>query len=287
MTAAIRAMRLDDADACGRVAYDAHRAVAAAHGFPPEHPSVDFSIGLIKAKLSDPNAYGCLAEDGGRILGSAFLTTFPPVPVAAVGPLTVHPSAEGGVGRHLMEHLLAEAAGRGLERVRLVQSPSHLRSLALYAKMGFTVRDPLVLMHGAIPPFPGGGDYRVHAARPEDVERCNAVCTRVHGFARGYELGGAVRQQNALVVERAGRITGYLAGLGLRGHAAADTAGDLKALIASAGGIAGPGFFVPLRSGELFSWLLQSGLHALWPANLMTRGPYQEPAGAYLPAIAF
>lgn len=143
MTAAIRPMRLDDADACGRVAYDAHRAVAAAHGFPPEHSSVDFSIGLIEAKLSDPNAYGCLAEDGGRILG---------------------------------------------------------------------------------------------------------------GFVRGYELGAAVRQQNALVVERAGRITGYLAGLGLRGHAAAATAGDLKALIAGAGGVAGPGFFVPRRSRDLFSW---------------------------------
>jgi GNAT superfamily N-acetyltransferase len=287
MTAVIRPIRLDDSDACGRVAYEAHRAAAAAHGFPPEHPSVEFSIGLIRAKLSDPNAYGCLAEDGDRILGSAFLNTFPPAPVAAVGPLTVHPSAEGGVGRGLMEHLMAEAARRDLERVRLIQSPSHLRSLALYAKMGFVVRDPLVLMHGAIPPVPGSGERQVRVAQLDDVEHCNAVCTRVHGFAREFELAAAVRQGSALLVERSGRVTGYLAGLGLRGHAAADTTGDLKALIGSAAGIAGPGFFVPLRNGELFSWLLRSGLRALWPANLMTRGPYQQPAGAYLPAIAF
>ena len=287
MALVIRPIRLDDADACGRAAYDAHQAVAAAHGVPPEHPSVDFSIGLIKAKVNDPNAYGCLAEEAGRILGSAFLTAFPPAPVAAVGPMTVHPSAAGGVGRRLMEQVLAEAARRDFERVRLVQSPSHLRSLALYAKMGFIVRDPLVLMHGTLPPAPGGGGRRVRPAQLGDVGHCNDVCIRVHGFAREFELAGAIRQQTALLVERSGRITGYLANLGLRGHAAADTTDDLKALISSAPGIAGPGFFVPIRNGELFAWLLRSGLRVVWPANLMSLGPYQEPAGAYMPAIAF
>ena len=40
----IRPMTSADAAACARVAFDAHQAVAAAHNFPPEHPSLDFSL---------------------------------------------------------------------------------------------------------------------------------------------------------------------------------------------------------------------------------------------------
>jgi hypothetical protein len=182
---------------------------------------------------------------------------------------------------------LGEASRRDLERVRLVQSPSHLRSLALYAKMGFTVRDPLILMHGTLPPTSGRNGRHVRPVQVDDLGPCNDVCVRVHEFAREFELTAAIRQQTASLVEHSGGITGYLAGLGLRGHAAADTTEDLKALIESAAGIAGPGFFVPIRNGELLTWLLGAGLRAVWPANLMTRGPYHEPAGAYLPSIAF
>jgi hypothetical protein len=51
--------------------------------------------------------------------------------------------------------------------------------------------------------------------------------------------------------------------------------------------IIGPGFFVPTRDGELLRWLLGAGMRAAWPATLMSLGPYQPPAGAFLPSIAF
>lgn len=287
MAILVRQVLPEDADACGRAAYEAHTTVAAAHNLPSEHPSVEFSIGLIKAKVSDPNVYGCVAVQDGRIVGSVFLNTFPPEPVAAIGPLTVFPSAEGRTGRQLMEAALAEARRRGLERVRLVQSPSHLRSLVLYAKLGFTVREPLILFQGTPPAARLPSEHHVRPTTPDDLARCNTLCAGVHGFARDFELSDAIRQNVALVVERSGRLTGYAAGLGLRGHAVAETTEDLKTLISSAPRILGPGFFVPIRNGELFRWLLEAGLRAAWPANLMTLGPYQEPAGAYLPAIAF
>ena len=88
------------------------------------------------------------------------------------------------------------------------------------------------------------------------------------------------------MAERDGRIVGYVSGLGLIGHAVAETTDDLKALIAAAPSISGPGFFVPIRNGELFSWLLRNGMQGIWPAMLMTLGWYQEPAGAFLPAIS-
>lgn len=68
------------------------------------------------------------------------------------------------------------------------------------------------------------------------------------------------------MAERDGRIVGYVSGLGLIGHAVAETTDDLKALIAAAPSISGPGFFVPIRNGELFSWLLRNGMQGIWPA---------------------
>jgi hypothetical protein len=80
MPVTIRAIRPEDVEACGRAAYAAHSTVAMAHNVPCEHPSVEFSIGLIGNKVRDPHAVGFTAEHGGRILGSIFLNTFPDTP---------------------------------------------------------------------------------------------------------------------------------------------------------------------------------------------------------------
>ena len=62
-------------------------------------------------KLNDPNAWGAVAENGKdhQVAGSIFLNMFPQCQVAVIGPLTVSPSAEGGVGRELMLAALEEA----------------------------------------------------------------------------------------------------------------------------------------------------------------------------------
>jgi len=284
---AIRGIRQSDVETCGRIAYAAHSTVAAAHNVPSEHPSVEFSLALIGNKIKDTNAVGFVAERDGAIVGSIFLNIFPGTPVAVVGPLTVDSAAEGtGAGRWLMQAALDEAAARGVERVRLVQSPSHLRSLALYIKAGFALREPLVLCSGALPRDVIAG-CTVRAATIADVGSCDQLCSAMHGFARNSELVAEIQRGAARVVERGGRITGYSTGLGFRGYAVAETNDDLKALIAGAPAVAGPGFFVPVRNSELLRWLLQSGLTARWPAALMTMGSYQEPGGAVLPSIAF
>lgn len=283
---AIRTIFGEDVEACGRVAYEAHRTVAASHNVPSEQPSVEFSIGLIGNKLKDTNAVGILAEDDGRILGSVFLNVFPSTPPAVIGPLTVDPAAQGGVGLKLMEAALDEARRRGIDQVRLVQSPSHLRSLALYVKLGFELREPLVLVHGTPVSASAPDGLTVRGATPEDAADCERLCIDVHGFARGFELRSAIEQKTATVVERAGTIAGYATGIGLRGYAVAKTTGDLEALIAAAPAILGPGFFVPVRNGELLRRLFAGGFRAISPAALMTMGPYREPAGAFLPSIA-
>jgi hypothetical protein len=185
-----------------------------------------------------------------------------------------------------MEATLAEAGRRGIASVRLVQSPAHLRSLVLYTKVGFAVREPLVLLQGALPVLaPAAAGVRL--AREEDVTVCNQICRRVHGLEREHELRRALQQGIATVAERDGEVVGYAAGLGFVGHAVAQTTDDLKALIAGAPAILGAGFFVPTRNGDLLRWLLAGGMHAAWSATLMSLGPYQAPAGAFLPSIAF
>lgn len=286
-TITIRAIQPGDVESCGRTAHTAHMAVAAAHNVPCEHPSVEFSIGLIGNKIKDPNAIGFVAEENGRILGSVFLNMFPETPVAAIGPLTVDPVAEGNAaGQRLMRAATDEARDRCIELVRLVQSPSHLRSLALYAKLGFQVREPLVLVNGK----PLGwsiANCDVRPATMSDIPGCNRLCIAVHGFARTFELRAAIEQRTARVVERGDYISGYSTGLGFRGHAVGDTTEDIKLLIGTSPAAMGPGFFVPTRNGDLLRWLFDNGFRAIWPAMLMTRGPYSEGNGVFMPSIAF
>jgi hypothetical protein len=97
----------------------------------------------------------------------------------------------------------------------------------------------------------------------------------------------ALRPGHAVVVERAGRITGYTSAIAFFGHTVGETNDDVKALIGAAPAFGGPGFLVPTRNGELMRWCLNKGLRIVQPMTLMTIGLYNEPAGAYLPSVIY
>ena len=120
-----------------------------------------------------------------------------------------------------------------------------------------------------------------------DISVCNEFCKSVYGFSREMELRQAKDQGVAAMIERDGVITGYAAGIGIFGHAVTKSNEDLKALIANACAILGPGFFAPARNHEVINWLLENGFQIGWPANLMTIGPYQEPLTPFLPSLAY
>jgi predicted N-acetyltransferase YhbS len=284
----VRSIEQADAEACGKIGFQAHKAISSTHGYPSEQPSIEFAVGMIKTLLVNPNSWGALAERDDKILGSIFLHVFPHSPVSAIGPLTVDPSVEGGVGRALMEAALVEARKRGYDQVRLVQSPSHLRSFVLYTKCGFTLREPLFLIHGNPTPNTLEKRYDVRAAESKDVSDCNEICISTHGFSRELELRQAIDQGVAHVaIDNTGCITGYAAGIGFLGHAVAKTNEVLKALVANTSAILGHGFFVPGRNYDLLSWLLDAGFRIVWPANLMAVGKYQDPEAPFLPSIAY
>ena len=274
-----------DAEVCASICYEAFKAIADQHHFPPDFPDRESAFGLIPQLLSREDIYSVIAESDGRVVGSNFL--WENGVIAGVGPITVEPGVQNSaIGRQLMEDVLRRAHQRRFAGVRLLQSAYHNRSLSLYTKLGFDAREPLSNLQG--PPIgmqiPG---YIVRQVKESDLEACTALCLRVHGHDRAAELLEAMKQGTATLVEHGGRITGYATLIGFFGHAVGESNEDLKALIGAAPAFLGPGFMVPTRNGELLRWCLDKGLRINQPMTLMSMGLYNEPAGAFLPSIIY
>lgn len=282
---ALRQATAADAGAAGTICYTAFKTIAERHGFPPDFPNPEVAVGLIEHLVSRADIASVVAELGGRVVGSNFLWT--EEAVAGVGPITVDPSVQNNrIGRVLMEAVLEHARRRRIGAVRLVQAAYHGRSLALYTRLGFDVREPLSVMQGpALNLRIEGAAVRV--ATSSDLAAVDGLCRLVHGHTRTNEVRAALAQGTAQVVERGGRITGYTTGIGFLGHAVGSTIEDLQALIGTASSFAGPGFLLPTRNAALLRWCLAHGLRIVQPMSLMTIGPYQEPVGAYLPSVLF
>jgi GNAT superfamily N-acetyltransferase len=281
----VRAAADDDAEACARIFYDSFEALARRHDFPIEPGSPEFTRFHVGLMLANDGIAGFVAERDGAVLGSAFVDERGAIP--GIGPVTVDPAAQDhGSGRALMEAVLRRERERGAPGVRLVQTAYHYRSLALYAKLGFAVREPLSVIQGTPPSLstPGLG---VREAREEDVAACAELCSRVHGHDRTGELRDAIAAGTARVVARPERLSGYATGFGYGWHAVAETNADLIALLTSAETFMGLGILVPSRNAELLRWCLDHGLRIVQQSTLMTIGLYNEPAGAWLPSIAY
>jgi GNAT superfamily N-acetyltransferase len=235
--------------------------------------------------LAHPNFYSVVAESEGRTVGSNFLDERSSI--AGVGPVTVDPAGQNrGAGGRLMQDVLDRAARRQAAGVRLLQASYHNRSLCLYTKLGFQTREPVSVLQGKALGRTFAG-YAVRPATAADAGACNRICHRVHGFDRAGELRDAIGQKTASVVEHLGRITGYTTGIAFFGHSVAETNRDLMALIGAAPEYGGPGFLLPTRNHEVFSYCLDAGLKLVFQMTLMTVGLYNEPAGAYMPPVLY
>ena len=114
----------------------------------------------------------------------------------------------------------------------------------------------------------------------------NELCKSLYRFPREMELRQTKDHGVAIMIKRRGVITGFAAGIGIFAHAVAKSNEDLNTLIANASAIVGLGFFAAGRNHEIIKWLLESGFHIGWPANLMTIGPYQESQILFLLSLA-
>jgi predicted N-acetyltransferase YhbS len=282
----LRAGSPADVQACGEICYRAFETISAQHNFSADFSDVEAACDFMSQLLARPDIYAVVAEVGGQVVGSNFL--WAETSVAGIGPLSVSPSIQNAtVGKHLMLAVIEHAGQQEFASVRLVQAAYNNRSLALYTKLGFDVREPLVSMQGqalGLKKIPG---YPVRLATVDDLADCNLLCQQIHGFDRSGELSQAIERGTAKVVEQDNIITGYATSIGFFGHAVGESNEDLQALIGAATSFTGQGFLLPTRNSQLFRWCLQQGLQIVQPMTLMSLGLYDRPAGAFLPSILF
>jgi predicted N-acetyltransferase YhbS len=276
-----------DAEACGRIIYEAFKGIAERHNFRPDFPSADAGTQLADLFIRDPAVFGVVAEGDGRVVGSNFLSEWDAV--RGVGPITIDPSLQArGTGRRLMEAVIER--GRGAAGVRLVQDSFNAASLSLYASLGFEVREPLVLIEGRpAGKLPAG--FEVRAMRDEDLGAVAELGRRAHGFGRTGELKSLAPALKPFVALRGGRVTAYTTAPNFwpLNHAVAESDEDLRALLAGACAATGEplSLLLPTRRAALFRWFLSEGLRVVKPMTLMTTGEYAEPRASYLPSVLY
>ena len=285
MAILLRTGETADGPAVGTICYHALKAIAESHNFPPDFPGPEITTDLLTGLINHDGFFNLVAETDGTIVGSGFIDERNPI--SGIGPVMVDPSLQNeGAGRALMQALMQRSQQRRVAGIRLVQAGYHSRTLALYLKLGFEVREPLACLQGPAVRKAVAG-HTVRPATRNDLSACNQLCSRVHGHERGGELTDAIVRGVAWVVERAGRVTGYATPIAFFGHAVGETNDDIKALIGASDSFPGPGFLVPTRNGELMRWCLAEGLRITQTMTLMTIGLYNRPEGAWLPSVAY
>src|ERR687887_802080 len=142
----LREVEPGDTEACARICFEAFGGIHDQHRFPRDFPALEAATGLMGVWIPHPAVWGVVAEIDGKIVGSNFLDERDPIP--GVGPITVDPEGQNsGVGRRLMEAVLER--GKDAPGIRLVQDGFHMRSLSLYASLGFDVTASCIVMTGA------------------------------------------------------------------------------------------------------------------------------------------
>lgn len=291
MGIAIRPATDADADQCGRICYEGFRTVNDRHGFPSIFPSVEVATRRVAGFIRHPTVFGVVAESsdgGGRIVGFNFLSERDPI--RAIGPIVIDPAVqERGIGRRLMEAALERA--RGSRGVRLLQESYNMQSLSLYAVLGFEAREHFVVMAGVPTSMPPPPDWQIRPLTEADMQECESLHKRVHGFPRTNELHDALTTGAPIAAIRGGRVRAYMASPTnwLANHGVGETEEDVRALLLGAAQIARVplSFLLPVRSAALFRWCLAQGLRTIRPMTLMTIGEYREPRQVYFPSVLY
>ena len=288
MSVEIRLMRQEDVETCGRICYEAFKTIAGRHNFPPDFPSPEAAIQLSQALFANPQVFSIVAESDGQVVGSNHLWEYDAI--RAVGPITINPGFQSkGTGRKLMEAVIER--GQASAGIRLVQDSFNATSLALYASLGFDVKEPLVMMEGAIKgELPSG--IEVRPIQEEDFAACAELSRTAHGFERVNELRNLPPFLTSYVAVRGGRVTAYTSAphFWALNQAVAESEEDMQAVLMGVGNLSGEqplSFLLPTRRTDLFRWSLKNGMRVIKPMTLMARGEYREPRGSYLPSVGY
>ena len=183
-----------------------------AHGFASRHSAVSTdsrgSRRFLPRWRSSPDELRassltrkCLASLPRTMDASSALTSSAnPILVRGVGPIAVDPAAQaGGIGRRLMEAILQRAGGLP---TRLLQETFNMRSMSLYASLGFEVKDLYVLVSGR--PSVQHSECEVRPMTESDLDGCERLQLKAIGFSRINELRTALKAGTPWVAVRNG-----------------------------------------------------------------------------------
>lgn len=224
--------------------------------------------------------HGLAVEAGGRLVATALWWPCDDA-FASCGMIIVAAEFQGkGVGRRLMDELLRQASGR------TIILNSTREGHALYERLGFVdcgevSQHQAVLAQAPIAPRADG----IRAFRAADLAAVRDLDRRATGMGRAALLEAVFARGSGLVIERAGRLTGYGCvrrwGRGVViGPVVARDAADARALIAALAAPHAGGFVridVPSAQG-LSQWLAEIGLPCVDRVVSMVRGAPPKPA---------
>lgn len=284
MAIELRQAKPEDVPELGRICYEAFKDISESHGFPSDFSNVEFAQQVVGMLVQQEQVYSVGAFSGDDAKGSNFINMWSDV--AGIGPVSVDLASQGhGIGHLMMEDVIVAARGQGHEMIRLCQDSFNMQSLALYAALGFDTKEPISYM--ALSNL-RQRDPGFRPAAPADYAAMDELCRSVYRISRKgeyevlAELGFPI-----FVLERGGRIAGYLIGTAL-GHGVAETNDDMLALLDGHGAsVPDAHSFVPLRNGELYRRALGAGHRNQKVMNLMALGPYEEPQGTFAPSVMF
>ena len=274
-----------DAAELGRICYEAFKDISDRHGFPTDFASVEFAQQVMGILTRQEEIYGVAAVDGDAPKGSNFIMMAGEV--VGLGPISVDVGSQGqGIGRRLMEAAIAHARERGHEMVRLCQDSFNMQSLALYASLGFEVKEPVAYLQLSSE-AQGEPDPGFRPATASDLDQIADLCESVYGVSRRGEVAMFLQLGFPVFVLDRGHISGYLVSTAM-GHGVAESDEEMLALLAGMGANAPEAHaFVPLRNGRLYREALAAGHRNQKVMNLMALGPYEEPQGTYCPSVLF
>ncbi|MEV7357634.1 thioester reductase domain-containing protein [Kitasatospora sp. NPDC091276] len=301
----VRKAAWEDLPAMAGICFEAFNTLNASLGLAPEWSSVDEVTEMFRDRLAAPGCLAYVAVDGaGSVTGSNFLVLGESV--AAFGPLSVAPGAQGGgVGRLLMDEVIGAAARHDRDSVRAVQVTNNLGAYRLYSSLGFVPYEQLSLVAGYAPPTPANmAGFTVRAMTEDDVPACQELYRSVNGHARDGEIHMAAKRafgwsQPYVVVDRSsGTLAGYTTGLSDLGHLTAASEAAARALYTGAGELmrravpdgAPPRLRIPGRLlPETLSWAFRTrGIALERLETLVVRGSYTAPQeGVYCPGLSY
>jgi len=225
---------------------------------------------------------GLAVEIGGRLAGTALWWPYGPHQASAGMVIVADHAQRMGIGRALMEAVIADAAGRSI----ILNSTQE--GYALYKSLGFVERGH-VFQHQAVLTQPPAGlpEPAMRTFRAPDLEAILALDVAASGMERAALIDALFAMSEVKVIERDGLVRGYGCarrwGRGIViGPVIADTAAEARALISA---LAAPhaGAFVRIdvtSASGLGPWLEEIGLPEVNRVVAMTRGEPPRPKGS-------